>query len=346
MRLLVLYEELAPYFLTCINHFSKKYNVEIFIIRKAINNEAPFELNIDSLNIYDRSKLSNEQFDLLVQNISPTAIFCGGWSYKKYISIVKFYKGEKTTIIGFDNKWNGSLKQHVGRLVLPCIVSKYFDHAFVPDIEQVLFAINIGFKKKQIVSGAYSCDFNLFHNQYLLNKEYKKKEFPRRFIFVGRYYEFKGIKDLWNAFIELQNELSNDWELWCLGTGDIEPIKHEKIRHFGFVQPKDLPEYIKNTGVFVLPSHFEPWGVVVHEFAAAGFPIICSDEVGAKQAFVENGVNGYIYKAGNIVELKSKLKIIMEMNDADLSKMSDESVEKAKTNTPDIWADKLFSMIQ
>jgi glycosyltransferase involved in cell wall biosynthesis len=229
-------------------------------------------------------------------------------------------------------------------MVSPFKILNHFSHCWVPGSLQYEYALRLGFKKDQIATGAYSCDIDLFHDQYIANVAGKKKQFPKRFIYVGRYVEHKGIKDLWNAFIDLQNEDPNDWELWCIGTGDIEPIKHQKIKHFGFVQPADLFKYIKETGVFVLPSHFEPWGVVVHEFAAAGFPIICSIEVGARVVFVEQNINGYIYKAGNIGDLKKQLKKIIELNDKDLLQMGEKSVEKAQQITPKIWSETLMKL--
>lgn len=346
MRVLFLYSEIADYFLASCKALISK-GADVHVVKFAVNKEAPFRFVYpDGIHVYERDNYTDSQLISLVQTIQPNIIVCSGWIDKSYLKVCKKFKNKCLTVLALDNHWKGTLKQKLASIASSFYLKNRFSKCWVPGELQYNYALKLGFKSNEVLTGFYSCDFNLFHNQYLLNIESKKKNFPKRFIFVGRYYDFKGIKDLWNAFIELQNESSNDWELWCLGTGDIEPIKHENIKHFGFVQPQNLPEYIKNTGVFVLPSHFEPWGVVVHEFAAAGFPIICSDEVGAKQAFVENGVNGYIYKAGNIVELKSKLKTIMEMNDADLSKMSDESVGKAKMNTPDIWADKLFSMIQ
>ena len=51
-----------------------------------------------------------------------------------------------------------------------------------------------------------------------------------------------------------------------------------------FIQPENL-EKVKNAGCFVLPSLKDNWGVVVHEFAAAGLPLIISDGVGAKLLF-------------------------------------------------------------
>lgn len=346
MRLLVLYEELAPYFTVCVSNFAEKYNVEVHIIHKKINQEAPFILKLNNLKTYDRSIYSDEELISLSKKINPDAIFCCGWSFKTYLRISSLFKGKIPEILGFDNKWNGSVKQQIARIIYPFYISNKFDFCFVPGIEQKLYAEKIGFKENQIALGAYSCDFDLFYKQYLANKAEKLKQFPKRFIFVGRYYEFKGIKDLWQAFIELQKEEPNEWELWCLGTGDIEPVKYEKIKHFGFVQPKDLPKYIRETGVFVLPSHFEPWGVVVHEFASAGFPIICSDEVGARLSFVEQNINGFIYKAGDVNQLKVQLKKMMSLGDDKLVAMGQKSVEKAKEITPEIWADTLMKLLK
>ena len=112
------------------------------------------------------------------------------------------------------------------------------------------------------------------------------------------------------------------------------------------MQPKDLSTYIRETGVFILPSHFEPWGVVVHEYTAAGFPIICSDEVGAREIFVDNKLNGYIYKAGNVNQLKESLKKMIDKSDEGLFEMSECSAEKSKQITPEIWANKLIELFK
>ena len=347
MRLLVLYEELATYFIKCITTLAENHSAEIYIIHKEVNKEAPFDLHLNSkITSYNRSHYSDEELISLVKKINPDGIFCGGWSSKVYLKIAQQYKGKIPIVVGFDNKWTGSLRQRVASIFGGFYIANKFDKCFVPGPEQKIFALKMGFKGNQIALGAYSCDFDFFHNQYLANKAEKEKSFPKRFIYVGRYYEFKGIKNLWSAFTELQKEFPNDWELWCLGNGDIEPINHPQIKHFGFVQPSDLNSYIKSTGVFVLPSFFEPWGVVVHEYASAGFPIICSDKVGARTAFVENNYNGYIYKSDSITELKDAMKRIILADNAALNVMGERSVEKAKNITPEKWVQQLMKLIK
>ena len=60
-------------------------------------------------------------------------------------------------------------------------------------------------------------------------------------------------------------------------------------------------------GVFVLPSIYEPWALVLQEFAAAGLPILCSSICGASPHFVINNYNGYTFTAGDVLFLISQV---------------------------------------
>jgi glycosyltransferase involved in cell wall biosynthesis len=347
-KIVFLYTEISTYFLACIEKLALHPDVEIVVIRWPLNQEAPFEFPFSSsITFVERSSFqSNDKLLEYVKNIDPSIIYCSGWVDRGYLNVCKKYTGRIPVIVGFDNQWTGSLKQQIASLFSPFKLLNHFSHCWVPGVLQYEYATKLGFKTENILTGFYSCDFDFFHSQYLDNKEQKRMLFPKRFIYVGRYVENKGIKNLWKAFAEIQNEIPNEWELWCLGTGDIKPINHPKIIHFGFVQPSELKKYIKNTGVFVLPSFFEPWGVVVHEYAAAGFPIICSDKVGARTAFVENNYNGYIYKSESITELKDAMKRIILTDNVTLNKMGERSVEKAKAITPEKWAQQLMMLLK
>jgi glycosyltransferase involved in cell wall biosynthesis len=106
-----------------------------------------------------------------------------------------------------------------------------------------------------------------------------------------------------------------------------------------------MSEIISQTGVFVLPSLFEPWGVVVHEYASAGFPLLCSDKVGANDSFLMDNHNGFVFNAGNSEQLKKKLNKFTQMPNSDLVSMSQKSFELAKKLTPEIWAERLIKTI-
>lgn len=346
MKALFLYTELAEYILSCINQLLKKGNYEIHIIRWPVNNEAPFNFSFgDQIKIYNRREYSPTGLQQLASEISPDIIYCSGWKDKGYLTVCKKFRGKIPVIVGFDNKWTGGFKQQLAAALSKITIHSYFSHCWIPGSPQVEFAHRLGFRPDKILTGFYSCDYDLFNDLFEENKEEKKKKFPHRFIFAGRYYAFKGVQHLWDAFSELDKEIHSDWELWCLGTGDLVPAVHHKIKHFGFIQPREIKKYIQETGVFVLPSTFEPWGVAVHEFAAAGFPLICSNEVGAASAFLREDENGFSFMAGSKAHLKEALRKIQNMSDNQLYQMGVRSSELASQITPEKWANTFVSIL-
>jgi glycosyltransferase involved in cell wall biosynthesis len=347
LKIIVLYEELAWYFVNCLNVLAKNHDCAITVFCKKTNPNAPFQFNYihPKIKFINRDEYSAIQLIEKTKLICPDAIFICGWTHKPYISLLK-KAGIKNCVLGLDNLWSGSLKQIFGSVYFRISLKKYIKKAFVPGSLQYHFAKKLGFKDSFILKGAYCCDYSLFHKFYTQNQSLKKNSFPKRFLFVGRYETVKGIEILWSAFTELLEETKTDWELWCLGKGNVAPFQHPKIKHFGFMQQDELNTIIKNTGVFVLPSVFEPWGVVVHEYTTAGFPLICSDKVGANDTFLKEAVNGFSFKANDKKDLKNKLLKIIEMSDEGLNLMSENSAKISSSITPEIWASNFFNLLQ
>jgi len=337
MRFCFLYTELAKYFISCIEKLSE-YG-EVYVLNYPVNKEAPFQFNNNNPKItyYDRFTYNSTELNDLVFKINPNIIFCSGWIDKDYLKICKKFKAKIPTVLCMDTKWKGNFRQILASVFSKFLIQNKFSHAWVPGNQQQLFAEKLGIKTSNIKLGYYCADVNLF-NQFFENQFlYKKTNFPKRFLYVGRYYDFKGVKTLWNAFIQLQNETPNDWELWCLGNGDLEPIVHPKIKHLGFVQPENLNEIISSTGVFILPSLVEPWGVVVQEYAAAGYPLILSSQIGASEAFLVENENGYFFNAGDENDLIEKMKLFINLPNESLTLMSEKSHELGNKNTINEW---------
>ena len=325
MKFCFLYTELAKYFISCIQQLTEF--AEVHVVNYPLNKEAPFQFNNNNTKIfyYDRLNYKSNELKELVIKINPDIIFCSGWIDNDYLKICKIFKAKIPTILCMDTKWNGSFRQIIASAFSKILIENKFSHAWVPGNQQIIFAKKLGIKSNNIKSGYYCADINLF-NQFFENHFLKKKtNFPKRFLYVGRYYDFKGVNTLCNAFIQLQNEFPNDWELWCLGIGDLEPASHPKIKHLGFVQPENLNEIISETGVFILPSLFEPWGVVVQEYAAAGYPLILSNQIGAAEIFLIENENGYLFNAGNEKDLIEKMKTFINLTNESLTLMSEKS---------------------
>ncbi|MEO6301996.1 MAG: glycosyltransferase family 4 protein [Bacteroidia bacterium] len=343
MKVLFFYTEIADYFIKCCENLAEK--AEVHIIRWPVNKEAPFVFSFsEKLKVYDKNKYSITELETLVKNIDPNIIICSGWIDKDYLRLTKPYYKKIPTLLTCDTHWTGSPKQYLATFLSRLFLLNIFSHAWVPGNSQAYYVSKLGFKSTQIKTGFYCCDLEKFNNIYSTQFPVKKNKFPKRFLFVGRYYTFKGIEDLWKAFIQLQDKTPNEWELWCLGTGDLVAPEHPKIKHFGFVQPNKLSEITAQCGVFVLPSHFEPWGVVVQEYAASGFPLLTSDSVGANESFLKENENGFSYKAKKIDELEKILKKFTTLSEAELLLMGEKSHVTAQAIHPKNWTNTLITI--
>jgi glycosyltransferase involved in cell wall biosynthesis len=346
MRILFLYTELADYTLACLR-LLKDSGTEIFVIHYPVNPEAPFRLQMDGIGRFisvksfaDYSALRNE-----LDNFNADCIVCSGWINKWYLKYCRQRRKNTNCILTLDNHWNGSLKQKILQRISQFTVLKIFHKIWVPGIPQVQYARNIGFDTKDIVTGFYSCDLPRFDRMYQDTKGSRSQKFPHRFLCVARYIPAKNYEFLWNAFIKWKETSQNDWELWCAGTGELfdQRVIHPSIRHLGFVQKDGWESVIRATGVFVLASHFEPWGVVVHEFAAAGYPLLISNKVGAATEFL-SAENGSYFDPHSENELIHQFEQFSIKNDEELCKMGLSSNRQAQKISPQKWVDSLFAM--
>lgn len=340
-----LFSELSYYFLSGLNSVDAS-QASIHVVHWDVNPEAPFAFRFpEHVQFYRRSAYENKELLQLIEKINPELLFCAGWLDKGYLKIVKKLKGPKK-VLSMDNQWHGNLRQQAARLAARFSFLSHFDAVWVPGEKQVQFAKKLGFKEQAIQTGFYSADLSYFNRVFEQYKSDKKATFPHVFLFLGRYAEEKGIELLIEAFEELKLSQKNDWKLLCAGTGKLRTKYQdtEDIKHLGFIQPYDLEQVMKQAGVFVLPSSFEPWGLVVHESAAAGLAIVCTKVVGSASLFVRPE-NGLQINPGNKEDLKQALLNMMQRSDDELWQMSEASHRLAQQISPAMWAEKLFSFL-
>jgi len=336
MKVLFLYTELADYIRNCFNRLSERGH-QVLVVAYPVNPEAPFEFDSSPSNVsyFDRSKFNDDKILNLISNEKPDAIFCSGWIDSGYNRVMDRSKSECKTILISDNALDRGIKSGLSAIRAKRLYRKFFDAAFVAGLPQRRYAEKMGFPPERVYEGFYTADVDRF--SAMKNKNFDSV-FPKRFVFVGRYLPFKGIHYLWKAFSEIQRD---DWELHCYGTGaEWEKRRpHPRIFHHGFVQPTRFDEIIAKGGIFVLPSLVEPWGVVVHEFASAGFPLLLSTKVNSASQFLEKGVNGFLFKSGNTKALRTAMENVMEIKDEDLRSMAVESKARGERVTIENWVE-------
>lgn len=94
----------------------------------------------------------------------------------------------------------------------------------------------------------------------------------------------------------------------------------------GFKNQSEIGKYYSLADVFVLPSEFETWGLVVNEAMCFGLPVIAANAVASSRDLIREGENGFIYSSGDIRRLKECLKIMIDSEDT-RKKMGQRSLE-------------------
>ncbi len=338
-----LYTELAGYIRVCLESLAST-GIEVHVFAYPVNPEAPFHFDTgDSLcHYYDRSGIPDDQLLSRVAALSPSIIVCSGWIDRGYLDVCRNMRARSRTVLALDNQPPVNLKSWLSLIRSRLFYKSLFHFAWVPGDLQVQYAGMLGFSEKEIFQGFYAIDSTKYKRIY---EHRPALPFPKRFVYMGRYVDYKGIRELWQAFATARVP---GWELWCAGHGPLfdKRMVHDGINHLGFVQPAEIDTFVGQGGVFILPSHKEPWGVVVHEFAAAGYPIICSESVGSASAFIREGINGFLVKPKNVKVLRAAMEKIAALSDEELASMAKESSAAAGSFTIKQWVETVYQMLE
>jgi len=353
-RILILYSEVMGYTRACIDQLASDFNVEILMFQLDKLKLTPYEPDFRQRNVtfYNKSQFSEYKlFFKKCADFNPTVIFVSGWMDEDYLRVAKHYKRKGLRVVSFvDNQWKSTLRQNLASIFGRNYLHKYFTNLWVSGIRQYEFAKRLGFKDTNIKFGFCPADYNLFNSIYLRRKlGLENKNLVKEIIYVGRLSPVKDLELFLETFTRF-HDLWSEWKFKIVGSGpQIKLINKyvnsypNLISHIEFLEPNLLQEEIVNSGVFVLPSLNEPWGVVIHEFAIAGFPIICSDACGASDVFVRDGYNGYTFQKNDKVSLKRVLKKVLNLPNEQLCLMAQRSHDLGGYLTPEMWAATAYS---
>jgi glycosyltransferase involved in cell wall biosynthesis len=143
-----------------------------------------------------------------------------------------------------------------------------------------------------------------------------------RFVFVGRLSVEKGLFDLLRAFRSVRERLG-DARLDLVGAGPLKDKLQACIAELGLQSAVTLlgsrnlddmvPLFIDSVAL-VLPSHSEPWGLVVNEALSYGCPVVVSELCGCVPELVIDGVTGYSFDAGDVEGLTNAMLSATQMS--------------------------------
>lgn len=347
MRIAVLMTGLTAYQDACFAELAE-HGDQLLLVHPATMAYAPFDRSdlTDRVrrHVWEDTMPAAAELIGIVEDFAPDVVIMWSWDGRGYRAVMKRFAGRALRVMFCSNFWRGTAKQYAGLVVHGLYVNPLFDCVWVPSERAELFAKRIGFAGRDVIRGANSADTPLFDRGPRIAAELAGR---RRFLFTGRLIWHKAPTLLAEAYREYRSCVDEPWDLVVAGDGprrtDFEGIAG--VDHRGFVQPADLVELMHASSAFILPSHAEWYGVVVHEAATAGLPLICSDGLGATAHFLQDGFNGWTFAADDRAELTDALVRMSAVDPARLQRMSDGSRALASRLSPSIWAQNLHEQL-
>lgn len=124
----------------------------------------------------------------------------------------------------------------------------------------------------------------------------------KRFLMATRFVYAKGLDLMMESFEEFCKQ-DDEWELDIIGDGDLwkEILADAKRRHLEervhFIGYTNEPEkYYLNSSVFLLPSRWEGWPMVIMEAFEFGLPVIAY-HMGAMDLIIDDQKTGFLPEA-------------------------------------------------
>jgi glycosyltransferase involved in cell wall biosynthesis len=343
MKIALLWPQLSGYMNACLKELASRPEVELLVAYAVANEEAPFddaEFSWIPTSVKYTARPNRAHLLSQLEQFRPDVLLVSSWHVGEFRHVLRHLRPRPLRVLCMDNQWSGRLKQRLGVLAARWYLHPLYDAVFLPGERQASFAQRLGFESNQIWRGLYCPDATAF-TQFARST---RQPLPKRFGYLGRLIDTKGVQDLLAAYERYRASARNPWDLVVAGAGPLasEVARYPHVQHTGFVQPRDLPRWLGNIGCLVVPSHFEPWGVVIAEAAASGLPIIASEACGAGPHLVHDFVNGRISETGSVPSLAECLRYISAAHDADLMEMGDVSRSLVRVYTPKRWADTVL----
>jgi glycosyltransferase involved in cell wall biosynthesis len=143
-----------------------------------------------------------------------------------------------------------------------------------------------------------------------------------RYVYIGRFSEEKGLFDLLEAIKQVRARLP-DATLCLVGGGPLQAALVERIDALGLnstvklagaLSLDQIGPILMDSTALVLPSHREPWGLVVNEALSYGCPVVVSSVCGCVPELVKEGITGYCFEAGNVDALIRAMDSVAQLS--------------------------------
>ena len=343
--------EVTGYMAACWQALARRPGIDVHVLhtRKLFQRQNPFDLDplMNGISNEEFSKDTPQINEWLIDAVAkkkPDVMVVCGWIFWPYTRLMAAKELEHSRVIlGMDSPWRGTAVQRLSRWRLRNIV-QHSDMVVTAGERSAEYARHMGVDVDRIRSGYYGFDYDRFSPA--ADRRARDGSWPRQFLFAGRYVPQKDLTTLTRAYAQYRAGVSDPWGLTCCGSGPEAHILRDQpgVTDRGFTQPSEQAKIFAEHGAFVLPSKFEPWGVVIAEAAASGLPLICTTACGAALDLVRPGVNGLLTEPGDVDGLARAMRW-MHDHESELAAMGRRGQALARNFSAEAWAERWHNYV-
>jgi len=365
-RILILSEIISPYRIPVFNALAVHEAVDLHVIFLAetdpglrhwpvYKDEISFSYQVlpsHRLRVGDYNLLLNRGLRSCLTKFAPEAVICGGYNYVASWEALWWCRRHQVDFV----LWSESNRHDArkGRAWVESMKSYFLarcDRFVVPGKASSEYLQSLGLPEARIAVAPNAVGNGWFAAQADRVRA-QAAEFRTRFglpgqflLFVGRLVEEKGIFDLLDAYGKLGDDIRSQTGLVITGDGPCRrqlekiarSIRAGAICFPGFVHRDDLAGLYALAECLILPTHSDPWGLVVNEAMACGLPVVVTNVAGCSPDLVENGWNGYVVSPRDSPALEAAMDSMLR-NPELKAKMSLRSCQRIQNYSPEVCA--------
>jgi glycosyltransferase involved in cell wall biosynthesis len=363
-RLVILTEIIAPYRIPVFNALAARKEVSLHVIFLSKTDASTRQWRVYE----DEIRFSYEilpswrrrvgKYNLLLNNnvasalrtAAPEVLICGGYSYLAAWQAMNWAKRNRVQFL----LWSESTAHDRRGQYFPVewLKKKFLrncDGFVVPGQSALEYVQQFASPAQKIFVARNAVDIGLFAEKEEAVRQKADRlraELalpPRYFLFVGRLVRSKGVFDLIEAYRALPSELRESTSLVFAGDGpmraELEALAREiypgSVHFSGFVHREELASYYALAECLVMPTHTDPWGLVVNEAMACGLPVICTYVAGCAADLIRN--NGILVAPANVLQLADAMQKLATLRNL-RQHMAAESVKLIQEYSPEACA--------
>ena len=348
LKVVFCWSDISGYMAACWLTLQQSDEVEVFAIAFKAMTETAFvarlmeDIPCRLLDLQERQ--DEKSIEQLVLSQCPDVVVICGWLHQPYCKLA-FVPGLKKSafVMGMDTPWQDNWRQRLAPLFLRSYLQR-IACVVVTGERSWQYARHLGIPADRIERGLYGIDYQKWSP---LLEQRNRGNWPRSFLFIGRYIPAKAIDVLIQAYRDYRAQAEDPWDLVCCGQGEFKSqlAGQTGIIDRGFVQPSEMSAVWQSAGALILPSRFDPWPLAIVEAASAGLPVICTDVCGSAVEVVRSWYNGLVIPTESSVALTQAL-LTLDRNYLELPLWGKRSQELAAPYATDIWVARWRSVLQ